>query len=151
MKAPIPSARRRQRNNQSSLPRKQETLRKIRNQPIFRNQTVSEATGHHLTPNDWSASGREALEVASVGGEERSLPPNSVLALDENLDFDLGIGEGTPIHAGDFADRIVPPRHVLVRKVSDIVWREELAPLEFGARLDGPISRHFWVAICLVI
>lgn len=86
-----------------------------------------EATGHHVAPHDWSASGREALEVASVGGTERSLPGNSVLALHENLDLDLGIREGTPIHAGDFEDRIVPPFHVLIRKVSDIVRCEELA------------------------
>ena len=112
--------------NQSPFPRKQETLREIGDHPIFGNETVAESTGHHVAPNDWTTRGREALEVALVGGPERSLPGNPVLPLHENLDFDLEIREGTPIHVEDFSNRIVTPCHVLVREVGDIVRREEL-------------------------
>ena len=44
----------------------------------------------------------------------------------EDLDLDLEIGEGTPIHADDAPDRIVTTRHLLVREVGDVVRREEL-------------------------
>jgi hypothetical protein len=113
--------------NQSPFPRKEETLCEIGDNPVFRNQTIAESTRDHIAPHDLTTSGREALKVTLVGAPKRSLPGDSVLSLYENLDIDLEIRKGTLIHAEDSSDHIVPPSHVLVREMSDIVRCEKLA------------------------
>jgi len=107
-------------------PRKQETLREIGDHPVFGDQTVAESTRDHVAPHDRTTRGGEALEVTLVGAPQRSLPGDSVLRFHENLDGDLEITEGTPIHSEDSSNRIVTPRHVLVREVGNIVRCEEL-------------------------
>ena len=112
--------------NQSPFLREQETLREICNEPIFRDRSVAELTGHHIAPHDWPTRGRKALEVTLVRAPERSLPGNSVLPLHKNLDFDLKIRESPLIHPEDWSDPSVTQGHILFRDVGDVFQCEEL-------------------------
>src|SRR5262245_14080831 len=99
----------------------QKSFRKICDHPIFRDETVAESTGRHVAPHDWTTSGREALEGALVGAPDPSLPGDPVLGFHQNLDVDLKILEGTVNLAEKPSDRAVPPSHVPVCEMGDIV------------------------------
>lgn len=113
--------------NQSALPREQETLCEVGDEPFFGNQSVPELAGHHLAPDHRTPRCSKALEGTLVCAPECLQPCHSVLAIDENLNLDLKVWKSASIHGDDLSEAAVTQWQVLVCDVSDVVRREELA------------------------
>lgn len=81
---------------------------------------------HHVRPDDAPTRRWKIPERSLVGGAKRPLPGDSVFGGHENLDLNLEVGKGAPIHPNNATNAIVSQGHPPVREVNSVVRCKEL-------------------------